>query len=719
MSLLAGCGQSGNQSIAPVAHITGRQGSVHGGQQPVSGATIQLYAVGTTGDGSAATPLFTNPGKTDSSGGFAFGPYSCPTPNTLVYLVATGGNPGLPGSVNNSALILMAALGQCGNLSPSTFINVNEITTAASVFPLAPYMVSFDHIGSAAADAASLSAAFGMVNEIVNTTSGTTPGPAITSGYGVPADQINTVADILASCVNSAGGVSGDGSVCGQLFQYTGGGATTNTIAAALQIANNPSANTTQLFQLMVPQSPFLPMLDAAPSAFHVGVLPLAPAPVITPGFGTSFPLTVSITDSLIGSRVYYTTDGSTPTAASTLFTAAFSISAPTTIKAIAVASGYPNSPVASVSYGANPAYTVNMVNVCPVVDTICVPYTIAANPVTNIIYVMLSTEASNAPGTPQPSNLTIMDGGTDTVSNFITLPVGQAYFEAAANPVTNTIYSGNGGSGIIALNGYTNAFTPLLGQATQIANLVVNPLTNQIYVIDAKGTLYILDVASGGTTSIPVGVGASAMDLNQSTNHLYVGGNPNLLNIDLATDTVVDAFTATSPEPTTPPSPSVAVNPITNKVYVATSDVLVYDPITMSTTLLATDDFPEDNPLAIAVNPATNTIYSLNANFSHITVINGATNTVTATIAIPVTVTAQRSMQVVVDPGLNKLYALISLQQENNVWQTSIFVLDGSTNTLSTIATLPSIGTAVLNPATHKLYIPAASGNVIVITPP
>jgi len=58
------------------------QGNVHGGQQPVTGATIQLYAVGTSGYGSAATPLLTKTVTTDQNGGFSIsGDYTCPSSN--------------------------------------------------------------------------------------------------------------------------------------------------------------------------------------------------------------------------------------------------------------------------------------------------------------------------------------------------------------------------------------------------------------------------------------------------------------------------------------------------------------------------------------------------------------------------------------------------------------------------------------------------------------
>ena len=44
-------------SITPTADVLELQGIVHGGQQPVSGATIQLIVPGTTGYGSAGTAL--------------------------------------------------------------------------------------------------------------------------------------------------------------------------------------------------------------------------------------------------------------------------------------------------------------------------------------------------------------------------------------------------------------------------------------------------------------------------------------------------------------------------------------------------------------------------------------------------------------------------------------------------------------------------------------
>jgi hypothetical protein len=60
---------------------------------------------------------------------------------------------------------------------------------------------------------------------------------------------------------------------------------------------------------------------------------------------------TVAISDSTSGAAIYYTTDGSTPTTASALYTGPIPVNVSTTIRAIAAASGMANSDVASAAY--------------------------------------------------------------------------------------------------------------------------------------------------------------------------------------------------------------------------------------------------------------------------------------------------------------------------------------------------------------------------------
>ena len=82
---------------------------------------------------------------------------------------------------------------------------------------------------------------------------------------------------------------------------------------------------------------------------------PQAATPTLSPGTGIYASVqTVTISDSTIGATIYYTTDGSTPTTSSAKYTAAISVTSAETIKAMATASGYTNSAVASAVYKMN-----------------------------------------------------------------------------------------------------------------------------------------------------------------------------------------------------------------------------------------------------------------------------------------------------------------------------------------------------------------------------
>ena len=82
-----------------------------------------------------------------------------------------------------------------------------------------------------------------------------------------------------------------------------------------------------------------------------------AATPTFTPASGTSFssPMSVSIADATPSASIYYTTDGSTPTTGSPLYSGPFTIGATTTVHAIATASGYTQGAQGSASYTYTP----------------------------------------------------------------------------------------------------------------------------------------------------------------------------------------------------------------------------------------------------------------------------------------------------------------------------------------------------------------------------
>src|SRR5881296_432560 len=86
-------------------------------------------------------------------------------------------------------------------------------------------------------------------------------------------------------------------------------------------------------------------------SATYTIVLKVA-TPTISPAAGTySGAQTVTLSDATSGATIYYTTDGSTPTTASTRCTGPIAVSQTTTVKAMAAANGMADSDVASATY--------------------------------------------------------------------------------------------------------------------------------------------------------------------------------------------------------------------------------------------------------------------------------------------------------------------------------------------------------------------------------
>jgi streptogramin lyase len=289
---LLGCGAGVSSSSGPLSGGALR-GGVHGGQQPIVGATIQLYAAGTAGYASSATPLLTSAVTTDATGSFSItGDYTCPSSTSQVYLVATGGNPGLAPGTNNAAIALMAALGPCSlhgsqyTLDPNSFITINEVTTVASVYALAAFMGGdAAHVGTSSTNAVGLVNAFQMVTNLVNTTTGAALSVTPAGNGTPPQAAINTLGNIVVSCVNSTG-TTGPCIALAAAATPSGGTAPTDTIQGILNVARNPANNVSALFALSSPTPPFQPTLSTAPNDWILAV---------TYATGGSFPTHIAL----------------------------------------------------------------------------------------------------------------------------------------------------------------------------------------------------------------------------------------------------------------------------------------------------------------------------------------------------------------------------------------------------------------------------------------
>ncbi|MBL0121760.1 MAG: hypothetical protein IPP88_03190 [Betaproteobacteria bacterium] len=213
----------------------------------------------------------------------------------------------------------------------------------------------------------------------------------------------------------------------------------------------------------------------------------------------------------------------------------------------------------------------------------------------------------------------------------------------------------------------------------------------------NGSDTLSVIDGDTGTVAgTVNTGLFPRGVAVNPVTNKIYVSnsiGN-SVTVIDGATLTTATVSTGASPD-------AVAVNPVTNKTYVANNGgttVTVIDGANGTATINV-----GTNPVSIAVNVVTNRIYVGNSS-GGMTVIDGdtnATSTVTAGTTGPHGVT--------VNPATNKIYVV-------NNGNHNVTIVDGASGSKSTVATgLFPFGVAV-NPVTGKIYVANSSGGTVTV---
>jgi hypothetical protein len=266
---------------------------------------------------------------TDNNGNFYLsGAYNC-TASHPVYIYATGGN-ATGGTATNTGIVQLVILGNCpatgqanfgsGSSDQINYVYSNEVSTVAAAYVFQPFTVqgtattaSAIYVGSSgttqallgienAADTAAqlysiqgngqISSSGDGEGHVANSrTQGVTSVggvPVIRPNIGngvVPEATINTIANILADCVDSAGGTS---TMCTTLFTNateTGDSAgvkPTDIARAAMNIARYPAGNystantptnfVANIFALGQGTVPYLPRLTAKPNDFTIAI---------------------------------------------------------------------------------------------------------------------------------------------------------------------------------------------------------------------------------------------------------------------------------------------------------------------------------------------------------------------------------------------------------------------------------------------------------------
>ena len=199
---------------------------------------------------------------------------------------------------------------------------------------------------------------------------------------------------------------------------------------------------------------------------------------------------------------------------------------------------------------------------------------------------------------------------------------------------------------------------------------------------------------------NVPTTGGGLSLAVNPITNKVYVPSRGLLGAVN-----VIDGATNTTKAVTAGTNPSwAAVNPVTNKIYVTdqpAGTVIVID----GTSDTVTTTLPVGvSPTAVAVNPLTNKIYVVNNGGASVTVIDGATNAVDENLSV-----GSNPYAVAINSVTNKIYIA-------NSASSTVSVIDGATNNIATVTVGSGpVGVAV-NPVTNKIYVIRSDGNMTVI---
>src|SRR5438128_3565883 len=327
------------------------------------------------------------------------------------------------------------------------------------------------------------------------------------------------------------------------------------------------------------------------------------------------------------------------------------------------------------------------------------------------------------------------------------TIPIGTGLPNPIASGIdvdalSNLIFVADSAKNVVVMiDGYTNrvvATSPTLGNYYTYG-LAVNPQTNRIFVTDASiyccdtsRTVTVIDettLAQIARVFLPSSPAQIAV--NSVTNRVYAEEYrvPAVDVMDGSTYSIVARLPVTCAAGTDTSrcnSAGIAVNHVTNKIYAAFTSptttsgyttIFVIDGSTNTVTANVTyADWllaAPPAPFGLAIDSTTNMLYAVSGqtvqfsvnNSNSVHVIDASTNSLVTSIPL-----GNSTIGIGVDEATNRIYAGGS----------SVFAIDGATNTLAaTVPHVPTLGVAV-NSATNLIY---ASGyfshNVTVIAGP
>jgi uncharacterized protein len=208
---------------------------------------------------------------------------------------------------------------------------------------------------------------------------------------------------------------------------------------------------------------------------------------------------TVTLTSATADAKIFYTTDGTVPTALSTEYTAPITIDAAKTIKAIAIKTGLDNSAVATFTYTLLAEKTVAQVRAMPLESNVQTSGIVTAV-LGRAIYFQDAT-AGLVAYTP-PTSTTVQPGDVISVKGKLVEFSGLLEIEATHENIVVTGTAPIPAAELLPASGFQETKE---GKLVKVRNVTINSLSSGTFkAVDAVGTIF--DIRPLNTSILEVG---------------------------------------------------------------------------------------------------------------------------------------------------------------------------------------------------------------------
>ena len=511
------------------------------------------------------------------------------------------------------------------------------------------------------------------INAIAVATGYTTSAVA-TAAYTINPPAATPTFSLAAGTYTSTQSVSIADSTAGATIYYTTNGSTPTTSST---VYSGPiSVSTTETINAIAVATGFSTSAVAT-AAYTISTATQASTPVITPSGGVyNSAQSVTISDATPGAAIYYTINGTTPTAASTLYKSPITIANSFTLQAIAVASGLSNSAVATATY--------SLVDATPVLSLAAGTYTgtqtltiTCASPTAGIWYTTngINPQANPAVATKYTGPITI--SATETVK----VQAIQTGF--TASPIVSASYTIQPGTA-------APVFSPAAGSYGPAQQVTISDST-------AGAVIYYTADGSTPTTSSAVYAGPITVAASQTLQAIAA------TSASTASSVTVAAYTINGPAA----APGFSLLPGT---YTGTQTVSITDSTAGATIYYTTNGSAPTTSSTVYAGPIS---VSVSETINAIAVASGYSTS--AVSSATYTISSQAAAPVISPAGGTYTGAQAVTLTDSTPGATIYFTVDGSTPTTASFFYTAPISVTASETLKAMAVAPGYSNSAIV----